>query len=1051
LVSVAGLALAIADYFRPEEPLADPARLADDLAGIVRDQWSEEAGARRLYDPGVLPLRWSATRREVADSLEATLGFGQPGRVTGLRVDGRLEGRFVDAVAQLATGYRRIPSGRLVVIGEPGAGKSVLAILLTLGLVGSRPAGSAVPVLLTASSWDPISEGLDEWIIRTLAATYYTGRPQIPRRLLDRGLLLPILDGLDEIPESGRRVAVRAINQAVGSHRPIVVTCRAAEYEDVITGGAPVLRRAPVIEVAPVPASDLIVYLRAVDWQAGVVWDQVYDHLRANPDGAVAAALSTPLMVSLARLVYQRLGGNPAGLLDPAVFDCRHAVEDFLTDRLIDAAYAPDPLPSGQPQAGPPGRWSAAQARRWLTFLARYLHRHRDRDLAWWQLAGRLLSPWTGIALGLASGIVLMAVSSATLAAVLLGPLASGVYVGAAFAVLAMMVWYAFPGRPPGRLSFAIRGSRGRLRRGLTAGLTLAAVLAIPPLTTAIVILSYTGGWGFVAFRDFFGVCGVAAALALVTGLALAAHNWLEAPPGRPVHASPTSFLQQDRRSSLVGALVAGAVVAVTSVPAIVGGEIAADIATRLLTHWPGNPGLPDLGAASSPLLGQARAWDHNPGLLRLILLGGAFPGTVFALLLLLTRAWPRYQIARLVLAAGGQLPWRLSGFLTDARDRGLLRQSGGIYQFRHIRLQERLADQALDGQPAPRRQALTTRVRHRRHVLVLAAVASVIWISLVVVRPTDVSQAVLTGHAGLVEAVVFSPDGRTLATGSDDDTARLWNVTNPAHPRPLANLIGATGYVYAVAFSPDGHTLATGSSDGSVRLWNVTDPANPRQLANLTEDDTYAVYAVAFSLDGHTLATGDDDTVRLWNVSDPAHPRPLANLTGHTSSVEAVAFSPDGRTLATSSYSQTAGLWNVADPAHPKLQAVLAGKASSIDRLAFSPDGNTLATGSDATAQLWNVTEPARPVLRATFTSDTGSMYWLAFSPDGHTLATGGDNHSAQLWNVTDPAHPDLLEGSLAGHSGAVYAVAFSPDGHTLATGSDDHTTRLWKMAASR
>ena len=80
------------------------------------------------------------------------------------------------------------------------------------------------------------------------------------------------------------------------------------------------------------------------------------------------------------------------------------------------------------------------------------------------------------------------------------------------------------------------------------------------------------------------------------------------------------------------------------------------------------------------------------------------------------------------------------------------------------------------------------------------------------------------------------------------------------------------------MAFSPDGHTLASGDIDGAVRLWDVADPAHPRPLGQpLTSSGTGAVCSVAFSPDGHTLASGNDDgTVRLWDVADPAHPRLL-------------------------------------------------------------------------------------------------------------------------------------------------------------------------------
>ncbi len=323
----------------------------------------------------------------------------------------------------------------------------------------------------------------------------------------------------------------------------------------------------------------------------------------------------------------------------------------------------------------------------------------------------------------------------------------------------------------------------------------------------------------------------------------------------------------------------------------------------------------------------------------------------------------------------------------------------------------------------------------------------------------TDANAALstpLTGHTGPVDAGAFSPDGRTLATGSTDHTVRLWNVTNRAQPTSLGPpLTGHTDTVYAVAFSRDGSTLATGSLDKTVQLWNVTDPARPTPLGAPLTGHTNYVNAVAFSPDGRTLATGSTDkTVRLWNVTDPARPIPLGPpLTGHTNAVLALAFRPDGRTLASGSYDETLRLWNVTDPAAPTpLGTPLAGHTGPVHAVAFSADGHTLASGSyDHTARLWNVTDPAAPTpLGTPLAGHTNVVLAVAFSPDGHTLATGSTDHTARLWNVTNRAQPTPVGSPLTGHTNWVYAVAFNPDGRTLATGSTDHTIRLWNIPSA-
>ncbi|KAG1654637.1 hypothetical protein FOA52_009193 [Chlamydomonas sp. UWO 241] len=297
----------------------------------------------------------------------------------------------------------------------------------------------------------------------------------------------------------------------------------------------------------------------------------------------------------------------------------------------------------------------------------------------------------------------------------------------------------------------------------------------------------------------------------------------------------------------------------------------------------------------------------------------------------------------------------------------------------------------------------------------------------------TGKERAVLTGHSESVNTLAFSPDGKTLATGSSDHTARLWDV---ATGKERAVLTGHSYSVMPLAFSPDGKTLATGSRDETARLWEV---ATGKERAVLTGHSNW-VTTLAFSPDGKTLATGSNDkTARLWDV---ATGKERAVLTGHSESVNTLAFSPDGKTLATGSSDHTARLWDVATG---KERAVLTGHSYSVMPLAFSPDGKTLATGSkDATARLWDV---ATGKERAVLTGHSRQVSTLAFSRDGKTLATGSYDETARLWDVATGKERALL----TGHSNWVDTLAFSPDGKTLATGSEDKTARLWDVATGK
>ena len=296
-----------------------------------------------------------------------------------------------------------------------------------------------------------------------------------------------------------------------------------------------------------------------------------------------------------------------------------------------------------------------------------------------------------------------------------------------------------------------------------------------------------------------------------------------------------------------------------------------------------------------------------------------------------------------------------------------------------------------------------------------------------------------LTGHTSGVKSVVFSPDGEMLASGSWDNAIRLWDAVTGEQKRTLT---GHTSFVKSVVFSPDGRMLASGSRDETICLWDAVTGEHKNTLTGHTD----LVNSVAFSPDGRTLASGSwDNTVRLWDGVTGRH---KGTLTGHTSFVKSVVFSPDGEMLASGSWDNTIRLW---DAVTGEQKRTLTGHTSDVSSVAFSPDGKMLASGSwDNTIRLWDAVTGAQ---KRMLTKHTDSVKSVAFSPDGGMLASSGGSqnnprliffwkdNTIRLWNAVTGEQ----KRTLTGHTSGVSSVAFSPDGGTLASGSWDNTIRLW------
>ncbi len=295
------------------------------------------------------------------------------------------------------------------------------------------------------------------------------------------------------------------------------------------------------------------------------------------------------------------------------------------------------------------------------------------------------------------------------------------------------------------------------------------------------------------------------------------------------------------------------------------------------------------------------------------------------------------------------------------------------------------------------------------------ASLASAGGDSLVTLRDRRTRETIASlGPAPAVWAVAISPDGATLAS-EHNGTTRLWDL---ATGDSTANLEGRRGdsRFKAIAFSPDGRTLAVMSGDNTVQLWDLATETRSAEL----EHDTW-IASMDFSPDGSRLAVaGGDGTVTLW---DPASGNHVTTLEAHSHWVGAVAFSPDGATLASQSgWDGLLRIWDVETRRSAATIENVRGGAA----LAFSPDGATLACASGQLVKLWDVGTRVR--IDSLAHGDLVQV--VAFSPDGETLASGAWQR-IELWDGSEWLEPrphELVEISGGGQEGAAGAALESP-----------------------
>ena len=310
--------------------------------------------------------------------------------------------------------------------------------------------------------------------------------------------------------------------------------------------------------------------------------------------------------------------------------------------------------------------------------------------------------------------------------------------------------------------------------------------------------------------------------------------------------------------------------------------------------------------------------------------------------------------------------------------------------------------------------------------------------------------QSRLRGHKGAVTAVAFSPDDRLLASGSADNTVKLWDV---ATGKEVRSLEGHTARVTGVAFSPDGQRLATSSADRTVRLW---DTVTGEQTHSFDEHEA-AVTCLAYSQDGQHVASGSEDrTVRVWDAETGTV---TLVFRGHAFPIRAVAFAPDAKKVASIGQDPKKGEFIVWDASSG--DGIFKRDDRAWTSVAFSPDGLHLATGEagalatendegadknaavpKAAVRIWSLTGF---VENAALVSHEGPITQVAFRPDGKQVVSSSLDQTVRVWDRATMALVVTFH-----EEAAVFGVAFSPDGLRIASGSADNTVKLWATPGS-
>ncbi|MFA6074473.1 MAG: RING finger protein [Negativicutes bacterium] len=288
-----------------------------------------------------------------------------------------------------------------------------------------------------------------------------------------------------------------------------------------------------------------------------------------------------------------------------------------------------------------------------------------------------------------------------------------------------------------------------------------------------------------------------------------------------------------------------------------------------------------------------------------------------------------------------------------------------------------------------------------------------------------------IAAHNYWIEALKFSKNGKYLASGSGDGTAKIWSARSGSFIRTLK----ASNYpIEAITFLGVSSVLVTVGWEKVLRLWNMEDSSNTGTLVGHNQ----IIYAVSSSREGNVLVSAaGDNSIRIWDVASQSC---IRTIRGHIASVFGVVVSPDGSKIASCSSDRSVKIWNF----DGSLSISLAGHDAAVRCLDFHPNGYLLASGSDGgDIIIWNQKTGERV---KSLVGHTKRVRSLVFSHKGEMLASCGDDNTVIVWDVRSGNQIEVLKG----HTDRVCAVAFSVDDKRVASGGDDRVIKIWRLKRS-